>query len=90
MQNSVVTPLKHLVELPTNCNSPVLIPVCAYRPAFADLIFPLDNLTLCIADISGECEDEILGDSLLNGDTCGWIAPASSQRWIDLQTGKAG
>ena len=67
-----------------------LVARCAYGPAFVDLIFALDYFAAGLGDVSGEGEEEILGDALLDGDAGGGILIVAADQGIDLQTGNAG
>jgi hypothetical protein len=61
----------------------------ADRPAFVDLIFPLHDLLIRLANVSGIGKKKILCDPLLQGNPCRRIHIVSPDQGIDLQAGDA-
>ncbi len=62
----------------------VLITRSADRPAWVQLILDLDRLALSLGNVRLECDEEIAGDALLDGDAgTGVCASAVAKCGID-------
>src|ERR1035437_3368355 len=68
-------------------NAPELIGGHAYRPALVELVFPLHHFASGLRNISRECKEQILGDTLLDSYAGRGVLVVAADHWINLQTG---
>src|SRR5262249_10444350 len=77
------------MESPINRESSALISHHAHRPAFVQLVLPLDDFVLRLSYICRESKSEILGYALLHPKACRGIRIVPANQRIDLQPGYA-